>query len=367
MNVPGDAWREKSEHPAAAPSASSTAAVAAADLVAVFNTDNRTGAGYKPHRERRVSTSAVTVTAVAITVLVPDDDGTEALRGVPPVTALRYEPGEPLAGPQRQARVLVPALVPAATIAPLLGQLPQLELIQLLSAGAEQWVGLVPSGVSLATCQGAHGGSTAEWVMAVLLDIYRDLPGFAAVRTTRTWDRRPTETLQDKRILVVGAGDLAIELRRRLTAFDAHTTLVASRARDGVHGVDELPALLPRHDATVLMVPLTTATTGMVDAAFLAAMPDGAVLVNAARGPVVRTDALLAELTAGRLRAALDVTDPEPLPPEHPLWTAPNLVLTPHVGGNVTGANRRAWRVAAAEIGRFARGEQPHNLVNGEY
>lgn len=283
------------------------------------------------------------------------------------MTALSYDLDTSLDERQRAAEVLVPPFLSAGNAKPLLDQLPNLRLIQLLTAGAEAWIGKVPEGVALSSCRGAHGGSTAEWVLAVLLGIYRELEEFAAERAARVWDQHRTETMQDKRMLVVGAGDLGGQLQRRFDAFDAHTTLVGTTAREGVHGIDELPALLPEHDATILVVPLTAATRGMVDAAFLAAMPDGAVLVNAARGPVVRTDDLVAELRSGRLRAALDVTDPEPLPPEHPLWTAPNLVLTPHVGGSATGATRRSWRIAAAEIGRFAAGKTPRNLVGDEY
>ncbi|HEU5107037.1 MAG TPA: NAD(P)-dependent oxidoreductase, partial [Micromonosporaceae bacterium] len=249
----------------------------------------------------------------------------------------------------------------------LLPQLPNLRLIQLLSAGAELWTGRVPDGVMLSVCRGAHGGSTAEWVIGVLLSIYRELREFEANRAEQRWHQHMTETLQDKRVLVLGAGDLGRELKRRLDTFDAHTTLVGTRARDGVRGRDELPELLPEHDAVVLMVPVTPATTGLVDAAFLARMPDRAVLVNAARGVVVDTDALLAELRSGRLRAALDVTDPEPLPAGHPLWTAPGLLLTSHVAGSVTGFHKRAYTVAAAEIARFVAGKEPENLVTGEY
>jgi phosphoglycerate dehydrogenase-like enzyme len=219
----------------------------------------------------------------------------------------------------------------------------------------------------LAVCRGAHGGSTAEWVIGVLLTIYRHLREFEATRAERRWDQHKTETLQDKRVLVVGAGDLGQALKRRLDALDAHTTLVGTRARDGVRGRDELPDLLAGHDAVVLMVPVTPATVGMVDAAFLARMPDQAVLVNAARGQVVDTNALLAELCSGRLRAALDVTDPEPLPPGHPLWTAPGLFLTPHVAGSVEGFYQRAYAIAVAEIARFVAGKEPENLVRGEY
>src|SRR5690606_5270954 len=134
-----------------------------------------------------------------------------------------------------------------------------------------------------------------------------------------------------------------------------------------IHGVEKLPALLPEADVVVLLVPLTTRTRGMVDAKFLASLPDGALLVNASRGPVVDTAALLAELESGRLEAALDVTDPEPLPEDHPLWGLPNVVITPHVGGAVVDARRRSYEVVAAEIGRYVRAELPNDLVRGEY
>ncbi|NIH84967.1 2-hydroxyacid dehydrogenase [Amycolatopsis granulosa] len=302
-----------------------------------------------------------------VTVLVPDEDGVHALRELAGVRPVRYSWREPLPAEAAEAEVLVPGAHRPEERATVLGALPNLKLIQLLSAGAENWIGTVPDGVLLSTCRGAHGGSTAEWVVAVLLSIYRELPGFAAGQAARRWDPHATGTLQDKRVLVVGAGDLGRQLERRLVAFDAQVTMVGVTGRDGVHAVDELPALLPGHDVAVLVVPLTSRTRGMAGAEFLSAMPDGAILVNAARGPVVDTAALLAELRAGRLRAALDVTDPEPLPADHPLWTASNVVLTPHVAGSVTGSQRRSYAVVAAEIARYAGGELPHNLVRGEY
>ncbi|MBV8933745.1 MAG: phosphoglycerate dehydrogenase, partial [Kutzneria sp.] len=255
----------------------------------------------------------------------------------------------------------------ASSVVPLLNRLPKLRLVQLVTAGAEAWIGRLPHGVALSTARGAHGGSTAEWVVAALLSVCRHLPAFDRARQARTWDTHTTDTLQGKRVLIVGAGDLGRQLRRRLEPFDATTTLVGISARDGVHARDELPDLLGEHDATVLVVPLTSQTTRMADAKFFAAMPDGAILVNAARGPVVDTDALVAELRAGRLRAALDVTDPEPLPADHPLWTVDGLLLTPHVAGSCTGGDERGYRVAAAEVARFVRGEPPANLVRGEY
>ncbi|MGH3620652.1 MAG: 2-hydroxyacid dehydrogenase [Sciscionella sp.] len=304
---------------------------------------------------------------MTLIVAVPEDRGSTALSGIEGIRAVRYTAGEPLDADAAAAEVLVPGFLSADDVAELLGQLPNLRLVQLLSAGAENWLGRLPESVQLSTCRGAHGGSTAEWAMTALLTIYREFVEFDINRRERRWNQHRTDTLQDKRVLVVGAGDLGREMARRLEAFDAHATLVGHRARDGVRGVAELPELLGWHDAVVLMVPLTSATTGLVDAGFLAGMPDGAVLVNAARGSVVDTGALLAELRSGRLRAALDVTDPEPLPEDHPLWTVEGLLLTPHIGGSCTGLEDRAWAVAAAEISRFAAGERPHNLVDGEY
>lgn len=304
---------------------------------------------------------------MTITVLVPDEKGVSALAGVSGVEAVVYDRERPLPARAEHARVLVPTFLGGAECLRLVDQLPRLELVQLLTAGAELWVGRLPERVLLSTCRGAHGGSTAEWVVAVMLMVYRELAEFDQARRDRRWDQHRTQTLQGKRVLVVGAGDLGQQLRRRLEAFDVSVTMVGRRARPGVHAHGELPELLGQHDAVVLVVPVTTTTTGMVDAEFLARMADGALLVNAARGPVVDTSALLAELRTGRLRAALDVTDPEPLPIDHPLWTVPGLVLTPHVAGSVDGYQDRAYAVAAAEISRFTAGEPLKNLVHGEY
>jgi phosphoglycerate dehydrogenase-like enzyme len=294
------------------------------------------------------------------------------LADVKGVRAVRYTAGEPLPPGGEKAKVLVPGFLSTDDFSTMLADLPDLDYVQLLTAGAERWIGKLPANLKLSICRGAHGGSTAEWVIGALLHIYREFGMFAEAQREGHWAHDwntggGTDTLQDKRVLIVGAGDLGDQLTRRLVTFDATATLVGRHARDGVHGIDELPELLGGYDVVVLMVPLTSQTTGMVDAAFLAHMADGAILVNAARGAVVRTDALVAELNSGRLRAALDVTDPEPLPDGHPLWTAKGLFLTPHVGGTCRGADERSWRVAAAEIARYAAGEELKNLVHGEY
>ncbi len=300
-------------------------------------------------------------------VLVPYDEGVSALGAVPGVTPVRYDPDEPLPEEAASAQVLVPPFLASSDVVRLVERLPALRLVQLLTAGAESWVGHVPDHVALSDCRGAHGGATAEWVVAVLLAVYRELPGFVRSQDARRWDQHATDELAGKRVLLVGAGDLAENTARRLAPFEVTTTLVGRRTRAGVRGIDEVHSLLPDHDAAVLMVPQTDATRRLVDARFLAAMPDGGLLVNAARGPVVDTDALVVELRAGRLRAALDVTDPEPLPADHPLWSAPGLLLTPHVGGSVPGGRRRAFAIAADQVAAFARGEDPPNLVSEGY
>lgn len=302
-----------------------------------------------------------------IVVLVPHAEGAAMLADVPGITAVTYDPDGELPAAAEVAQVLVPDFLATREAVAMTRKLPKLQLVQLLSAGAEHWVGRLPDGVALSDCRGAHGGATAEWVVAVLLAVYRDLPRFVRAQDESRWDYHFTEELAGKRVLIVGAGDVAENTVHRLAPFDVDITLVGRRARPGVHGVDEVLGLLPHHDACVVIVPLTDETRGLVDAEFLAAMPDRAVLVNAARGPVADTDAITAELVSGRLRAALDVTDPDPLPTDHPLWKAPGLLITPHVGGSVPGAMRRAYDVVAEQLGAYARGERPPNLVEDGY
>lgn len=302
-----------------------------------------------------------------VVVLVPHPEGAEILAEVPGLAPVVYDPASAMPDEAATARVLVPPFLANSDAIALTDAMPRLELVQLLTAGAEAWIGRLPDGVALSDGRGAHGGATAEWVVSVLLAVYRHLPRFVRAQDEGRWDYHQTEELAGKKILIVGAGDVAENTVRRLDGFEVEVTLVGRTARDGVHGMDELPALLPEHDATVLIVPLTDETRGMVDARFLAAMPDGAVLVNGARGPVCDTAALAAELNAGRLRAAVDVTDPEPLVEGHPLWSAPGLLLTPHVGGSVPLAMRRAYGVAAEQLGHLVRGEEPPNVVHGAY
>lgn len=243
-----------------------------------------------------------------------------------------------------------------------------LKVVQLLSAGVEQWLDLVARGVTVCSGRGIHGGSTAELAVLGLLSLWRDLPRFLGAQREHRWDPWPrTESLDGAHVLVLGAGDIGRRVTAALRAFDAEVTVVARTRRDEVRAVADLPALLPHHQAVIVCVPHTPQTRHLVDAAFLAALPDGAAIVNVARGEVVDQSALLAELQTRRLRAFLDVTDPEPLPEGDALWDAPNLLLTPHVGGGTLGWDRRAYDLAGAQLRLWLSGEPLRNVVEAGY
>src|SRR5207237_7951475 len=188
-------------------------------------------------------------------------------------------------------------------------------------------------------------------------------PGRLHSAARREWQRYQPRELAGSTVLIVGHGSIGEVVRRRLLLLRADIVAVAANARPGVHGAEELPDLVGRADAVVVLAPLTEQTRGMVDADFLARMQDGALLVNAGRGAVVDTDALVREAASGRLRAVLDVVEPEPLPAGHPLWSAPGVTITPHVAGDSVPAERRAARLAGEQLARFARGEPLINVV----
>ncbi len=301
---------------------------------------------------------------MTITAYVADPTVATLLSGIADIEILTGADGS-VPDDIERATVYVPKFLAGSPQGGILQRMPQLLLIQLLTAGAEVWIDKVPGGVTLCTARGAHGGATAEWAVGALIAVLQDFPQFIRHQLSGTWDQHVTDRLEGKRVLIVGAGDLGEQAQRRLLAFGAEVTMVARTKRDGVQAISNISALLPDHEVVMLMVPVTVATVGLVDADFLALMPDGAVLVNAARGVVVDTAALLTELQNGRLLAALDVTDPEPLPADHPLWTAPGVLITPHVGGSAPGALDRAATVVGAQLQRFARGEQLRNVVTG--
>ncbi|ADJ43879.1 dehydrogenase [Amycolatopsis mediterranei S699] len=247
----------------------------------------------------------------------------------------------------------------------LIKELPSLRVVQSLSAGVETLVPLLPEGVRLANGRGLHDLSVAEHALALIHAAQRDLPRWFAQQTRGEWSREHTRSLADSRVLLVGYGSIGQAVERQLVAAEAVVTRVASRPRpdEGVHGVAELPALLPEADIVVLVLPDTPATRGLIGPAELAALPDDALVINVGRGTAIDTDALLAETRTGRLRAGLDVVDPEPLPADHPLWTVPGVVITPHIAGGSASFYPRAKKLAGEQLRRYAQGEELLNLV----
>ena len=259
----------------------------------------------------------------------------------------------------------VPTYDTGLDLSDLLPRMRSLRVIQTLTAGVETVAPLVPPGVVLCNARGVHDASTAELAVTLILASLRGVPEFARAQERGEWRHETRRALADHRVLIVGYGSIGAALERRLEPFECEIVRVARSGRPGVHPWDALPQLLPQADVVVLLVPLTDQTRRMVDAGFLAAMKDTALLVNVSRGAVVDTDALLAECASGRLLAALDVTDPEPLPPDHPLWRTPGVLITPHIGGATTAMRPRAYALVREQLHRWLRGEPLVNVVQG--
>lgn len=308
------------------------------------------------------------VTNRSVRVWVPHTEASELMGELPEGVVLDVFAGgdQPPEG-IGDVEFYVPPFLGKAVAPELLGRMTKLRVVQALSAGVDAFVGQVPEGVTLCDARGVHDLSTAEWVVTAILSSLRDFPTFALAQAQRRWAYQQTEVLGGKKVLIVGFGSIGAAIEARLSGFEVEVRRVAMHAREGVAAVEDLPELLPWADVVVLIVPMTPQTRGLVDAGFLAHMRDGALLVNAARGPVVVTGDLLAELSSGRLRAALDVTDPEPLPSDHPLWDAPGLLLTPHVAGSTPAFLPRVYRLVRDQIRRYAADQPLANVVSGTY
>ncbi|GAA2745696.1 2-hydroxyacid dehydrogenase [Terrabacter aerolatus] len=306
-----------------------------------------------------------------LVVSVPDPEYAEALADLDGVDAIVWDMGSP--HPRgSEIRLAVLPYMTSLRLADVTPGLDSLEVLQLQSAGYEHFVDGLPDGVTLCNAAGVHDASTAELALTLTLASIREIPGFVASQARSRWEPlRLRSALADRRVLVVGYGQIGRAIARRFAPFEVTVTAVASRARAGdelvphVHGIDELPELLPQHDVVVVIVPLTGATRGLFDAPMLGRMPDGALLVNVARGAVVETDALVAECAAGRLLAAVDVTDPEPLPRDHPLWTTPGVLITPHVGGATDAMRPRAIALVRRQVQTLLSGRPVDNAVAG--
>ena len=267
--------------------------------------------------------------------------------------------------PAPDVELLVLAFEFGNDVPALFERLPGLKVVQAFSAGVDWLLPLIPPGVVLCSAVGVHDASVSEWVVAAILAMRRRLPEFGELQHRAEWNREiatqrvsdPVDDLEGKTVLVVGYGSIGKALASRLTPFGARVVGIAQHARPDAVTPEALPRLLPAADVVVDLLPLTPDTRKFVDAKFLSRMKPGAIFVNAGRGGTVDTDALLDALRSGRIRAALDVTDPEPLPAEHPLWKEPNVLITPHIAGTVAQMEARAYRFAGEQIRRYAAGQ----------
>lgn len=283
-------------------------------------------------------------------------------------TPLRSELGalpdgvELVAEPQPDVEMLVAGPEFADRLPELFKSLPRLRVVQSFSAGVDWLVPMVPQGVVICRAIGVHDASVADWVMTAMLAMQRRLPEFIEAQRRAAWERSEgdeseTRDLEGQSVVIVGHGSIGRALAARLAPFGMRVTGIAQHARPDAQPTSALPDLLPVADVVVDLLPLTPETEKFVDREFLARMKPGALFVNAGRGRTVDTEALVSALNAGRIRAALDVTDPEPLPSDHPLWRAPNTLITPHVAGAVARWEERGYRMAGEQIRRFAAGE----------
>ncbi|MFE5489944.1 2-hydroxyacid dehydrogenase [Streptomyces virginiae] len=259
---------------------------------------------------------------------------------------------------------------PEVTVRPL-AAMPAVQVVQTLTAGIDDVLGRLGDlrpGVRLCNAAGVHTASTAELALALTLASLRGIPAMVRGQDREDWRSGFYDALADKSVLIIGYGSIGSAVEDRLVPFECERIERVARSarttpRGPVHAIADLPRLLPQADVVILVTPLTDETRGLAGAEFLGRMKDGALLVNVSRGPVVNTKSLLAEVESGRLRAALDVTDPEPLPAGHPLWHAPNVLITPHVGGSSSAFEPRAKRLVARQLTRFASGEPVEHTV----
>lgn len=306
---------------------------------------------------------------------IPDEVFGEGLGELPPGLRVRLWDMTTWAEEADEIGMVVVPYMGTGDWSHLLARLPGLRLVQTLTAGYDNIVPMLPRGVALANAVGVHDTSTAELALGLTIAALRGFPDFVRAASRGEWAHRVLPSLADRRVLVLGFGGVGRAVAARLKPFEVDVTAVASRPRTEpaeqvdrhgvrhVRGIEDLDSLLPDNDVVIVTVPLTSSTRGLVDARFLRLMPDGALLVNVARGPVVDTSALLDELRSGRLMAALDVTDPEPLPPDHPLWTTDGALISPHVGGASTAFVPRAVRFLREQLLSVAAGCRPSGIV----
>jgi phosphoglycerate dehydrogenase-like enzyme len=294
-------------------------------------------------------------------VSLPGTELAGALGGLPAgVELLRWDLSGPAPVPEIDL-VVLPYRPGSAHLRPLAGV--RTRLVQAQYLGYDGVAEALPPGHVYANARGVHETSTAELALALLLAAQRGIPDFVRDAGVRRSEPQWYPSLADRRVLVLGQGGVGRAIEQRLAPFEVELVRVARTAREGVHGIGELPALLPSCEVVVVGVPLTEQTVHLVDAAFLAALPDGAIVVNVARGRVADTAAILREARTGRLRFALDVTDPEPLPVDHELFRLPDVLISPHAGGMSSAMLPRVARLVRRQIDLLLTGAEPANVV----
>ena len=299
----------------------------------------------------------------SMTFLLPSADGVadEVARRLPQATIVRYEEdGYRL---DEVEFYCLPYMGDGPSIA-MIAQLPRLRVLQSLSSGVDNVLGSVPGQVTF--CNGVglhHEEGTAELAVSIILASLKELPAFALQQSRHYWHHLRTDSLDGKRVLLVGHGHIGQMIEQRITPFGARITRVSRTARDGVAPLSQLHRLAAEADILVVCIALTPDTTGLIGAEVLAALPAGALVVNVARGAIVDAAALAGHLADGRLRAALDVTDVEPLPASRPEWALPNVLITPHVGGDTLVFARRAPGFVADQAERYLTGQPLANIV----
>lgn len=299
-----------------------------------------------------------------LVVSVPTEELRSALAGAEGVDLLLWDFASP--APRQQIDLaVVPYMSPPSVLGRLEGV--QVQLAQSQSIGYDGVPEALPPHVRFANGAGIHEASTAELAVGLMIASQRHFPAYVHAQARGEWAHEQTTALTDARVVVVGQGGVGRAITDRLRPFEVDLVRVATTARTDehgtIHGIDELDGLLPDADVVVLAVPLTDRTRGMVDAGFLARLRDGALLVNVARGAVVRTDDLVDAVRQGRVRAALDVVDPEPLPTDHPLWRLDGVLLTPHVGGHTSAMLPRVVRLVRDQVAALRAGQRPRNVV----
>lgn len=276
----------------------------------------------------------------------------------------------PMDGPAPRERfdIVVPPYMSMSRVLARLGGV-EVGLVQSQSIGYDGVAGIVPEGLVFANAASVHETSTAELAVGLAIAAQRRIDAFARDTAEGRWASQFTHSLADRRVLLLGYGGVGKAVAARLAPFEVELTVVASRARVEermpVHGVDELPGILGDAEIVIVTLPGGDGTRHLVDDAFLSALPEGALLINVGRGSIVDTDALVDHVRRGRIRAALDVTEPEPLPAAHPLWGLPGVLITPHVGGDTSAMAPRIAKLVRTQIERAARGEAPINVVLG--